>query len=449
MNMLANLNLTEFFLHSAIPIGIIFIAERFFLVWLGSSPSKTAWVKQQFWLHPNFICRCRYFMGIASVLIFHFVSTKWGIIWFSFWMISDLTDGSIARNFGLQSEIGEVIDPLSDKLFYFPPLFYFAYQGWLDWTPIVIFFIIDFIGQTLRSATQVKAANLFGKTKTFLVVSAIAWIAAKEVYLQRQWAQLDEILLYIICCLAFCSAFFRSIPNYWYANTLSLLNFFCGVLGIVILFLGYPPIFALGLVFLGQFLDLFDGRCAELWGSTPNGDVLDDLADLTNFGGTIACLVYLSSPYLALGLGLAALHMIATTYRLWRFTKEKRQAKMEIGVAKFKGLPSPAAALLVGSTLVMLHDLQIETALSVLQGLVVLFSAGLMVSKLPYAHLGRTVLPKIPKMLLVFLYSLLLLLFLFSWHTNDYFLTIQFLFWAAVCYVIFGVSNLRLPKVQT
>ena len=37
-------------------------------------------------------------------------------------------------------------------------------------------------------------------------------------------------------------------------------------------------------VLIGQFADLFDGRAADKWGSTPHGEIFDDVADFTSFG---------------------------------------------------------------------------------------------------------------------------------------------------------------------
>ena len=95
------------------------------------------------WLHPNAISQYRYPMGLISVLIFHLGYPRAGAWFFSFWMITDLTDGDIARRCNLTTTAGESIDPLSDKLMYGPALFYMAWIGELDMTGVLIFLIID------------------------------------------------------------------------------------------------------------------------------------------------------------------------------------------------------------------------------------------------------------------------------------------------------------------
>ena len=46
--------------------------------------------------------------------------------------------------------------------------------------------------------------------------------------------------------------------------------------------------------FFGQFLDLYDGRAVRRWGGTLRGELYDDIADGTNFGGTVAFIGSLS-----------------------------------------------------------------------------------------------------------------------------------------------------------
>ncbi len=75
---------------------------------------------------------------------------------------------------------------------------------------------------------------------------------------------------------------FLAIPNCWYANVLSIMNLCCGLTGIFLMYnfrsadMLYLHEAVFCLIFLGQFFDLFDGRAAEHWGSTPKGELFDD-----------------------------------------------------------------------------------------------------------------------------------------------------------------------------
>ncbi len=414
------------------PVILMLAAERFAVSRFLRTPAQVKWVRDHWWLHPNSISRARYPMGVISALILYLGYPRLSIWFFSFWMITDLTDGAIARRCDLSSEKGASIDPLSDKLMYIPALAYLSYLGYLDWVLVMIFVIIDVIGQYTRMLIDNKSANLFGKAKTFLVVMLLIATTIEMVYGNTPHAKMLDPLLFFCVGLAFCSVAFKVIPNYWYANILSLLNLVCGIAGIIVIFMGKNPIYAFGLVFLGQFLDLFDGRAAERWGSTPKGEMFDDVADGTNFGATVGVIVATSFESMTMGVTLGAIHLIATIYRLYRFIMNKRKAGIEGGVEWFSGMPSPGGALLAGSA-ALLIDHEIARA-----GFCLL-TAFLMVSTIPYPHVGRSMLPKIPMVTKVFVLAgfTILLAFAVKAHNYTYPLVVVFLF--SLAYMVIPV----------
>jgi len=434
--------LLNFFLLSVIPIIIIFSLERFFLHRLIIHPNGKAWVRSQFWLHPNFISRCRYPMGFVSVMLFHTGTILYpndslniwhhiAIYWFGFWIISDLTDGTIARHFDLYTLEGESIDPFSDKLLLFPPLFYFVWLGLLPLYPVLIFLLFDAVGQFSRNFITKKSANLFGKAKTFLAVITIVLVTVQQVYYPGEsWGVVLVTLLGAVF-LGFCSVFFKIIPNYWYANILSILNFICGITGIVLV-LKYDRIgMAFAAVFLGQFLDMFDGRAADRWGSTPRGELLDDLADGTNFGGTISFIIYAAFLAGTTGIILGVVHFLSTCYRLYRYLKEKRINGTEGGTEVFAGLPAPAAALLSGSSALINAPEYLKVIFIVLSGV-------LMVSRVSYIHFGRVILPAIPKFVRVVLLTVMITTIMVGFSTRNLQLIYWTVFACSLTYVIFG-----------
>jgi len=436
----------QFLILTLLPILLTVLLERFFIWQLERKPKLQEWCKKQYWLEPNVISRMRYFMGFVSILFYHYIHPYLGIYWFSFWMISDITDGSVARILKKDTTIGAVIDPLSDKLLYFPPLFYMAYvvkyvDPWWIWA----FFGVDFFGQFSRSFSTNKAANLFGKGKTLLTTTTLACFFIQNAYLQVLRFDLSKVLMSANLMLAFNSFFFRLIPNYWYANILSLLNLACGLLGILLWGLGYPLIYTFFLVFFGQILDLYDGRAAERWGSTPRGEIFDDLADGTNFGFSIGCIVFGVFSNLILALALSFLYITCTIYRLVRFLKDKKQANTQFGVEVFNGLPSPAGALCVGSTLLFFNEpffKEYVYSVLALKIFVVLFVSYFMVSHIPYVHLGRTVLKKIPLIGKVFFLTLIVTFSLISIQFTTY-------FWFLFFVMLFGWVYIFLGRKQT
>ena len=398
---------------SILPIFLLFTLERVTLFSLARIPGGREWVRSKFWLHPNFISRCRYPMGVVSVLLYHIgtllhpadPANGWhhaGVLCFAFWMISDITDGTIARLFQLGSQEGESIDPLSDKLLLFPPLFYFAFYDLIPMYLVLVFLLFDLIGTFSRFFITNKAANLFGKAKMFLGTLTLVLIALQQIYYPGKIWNISIAMLACSVFLSFCSMFLKVIPNYWYANLLSIMNLICGLTGIALVILFNEIGLAFALVFLGQFLDLFDGRAADRWGSTPKGELLDDLADGANFGGTISLIIMAAFHYSIMGITLGLLHFVCTVYRLYRFIINKRKEGVEGGVKIFSGLPSPAAALISGSVAL------IQTSNVLKSGCIFLVSF-LMVSRIPYIHFGRVVLPAIPKLIQVILLTLIML----------------------------------------
>ena len=417
-------------LEIALPVLFMLGAERFAVYRFLRTPSQVEWVRRHIWLHPNSISRARYPMGFVSVALLHLGFPRLCFLFFTFWMITDITDGDIARKCDLYTEEGATIDPLSDKLMYAPMLLYLAWSGWLNPLLVVLFLIFDITGQASRRFIPVKAANLFGKAKTFLVVVLLIVVGLELIYGPLPLLARSIYPLLAICtALAFCSAVFKVIPNYWYANILSILNLICGLAGCWVVLSGRPPVYALGLVFLGQFLDLFDGRAAERWGSTPQGEIFDDVADGTSFGLTVGLIVTVAFASLWSGLFIGGVYLAAVVFRLVRFVVEKRKAGVTGGVTTFAGLPSPAGALMAGTASVLLPS---ELAV----GVIVLLTALLMVSRVSYPHFGRAVLPKIPKIVRVLVLGAFLFLLALGVRRDEYLAPLLISFVAAVSYLV-------------
>ncbi len=414
----------------AIPLLLMLGAERFVVFRFLRTPQQIAWVRNHSLLHPNAISRARYPMGFLSVIFLHMGYPRLCFLFFTFWMITDITDGDIARKCDLHTVEGESIDPFSDKMMYSPMLIYMAWRGWLDPVLVALFLAFDVTGQISRRFTKVKAANLFGKAKTFLVVVLLIVVGLVWIYGPLPLLPRTILPLLAICTgLAFCSTAFKVVPNYWYANILSIMNLLCGLAGCWVVLTGRPLVYALGLVFLGQFLDLFDGRAAERWGSTPKGELFDDVADGTSFGLTTGLIAAASFTHLWVGIVLGGVYVGATVYRLVRFVVEKRKQGILGGVTTFSGMPSPAAALMVGTTCVLIAN-------DATSGIIISVTALLMISRVPYAHFGRSILPKIPKVVRVLTLGTFLFLLALGAHRDQYTVPLLIAFATAVGYMV-------------
>lgn len=129
-------------------------------------------------------------------------------------------------------------------------------------------------------------------------------------------------------------------------NTLTICNLLSGGVGLILLHQGLLWE-AAGMILVGAVFDVFDGLSARLLNvSSAIGAQLDSLADMVSFGVLPAMLSWhmlsaleLSTtwPISYLGLAIAA----GTALRLARFNVEDDHSR------DFRGLPSPASALLI------------------------------------------------------------------------------------------------------
>ena len=391
-------------------------------------------------LHPNGISVVRMPMGVVSII---FAACGWwsiSILWFSFWMISDLTDGTIARNCDLVTESGKWLDPLSDKFMYFPALVYFAMPGVLRHPlPVVwvcAFLFIDAAGQFSRLLIKKKAANYFGKAKTALVTILLATLALDR--LDPLWFMTPAFvnLLTVSCViLAFMSAYCKVIPDLWYANSLTLANFLCGLAAIWSVFDGHY-LQAFVLVFVGQFFDLFDGRLARIYGSTRHGAMFDDVADATSFGVAIGYLIVRSLSGAApqwVVLFTAIVYVGCTVFRLYRFL----HPTVELASGTFQGMPAPAGAMLAGSgALLFGEDLP-------LVGLLLIYvTAALMVSSIRYRHFARRIWPELGRTMKLLVFILLLIFVNIAIANKDYARAFSlYCFVMGILYTLLGVDR--------
>ena len=386
-------------------IMLMLLCERVLAIRLTLHPRSRAFIQRCILLHPNTISLMRIPMGLVSTILVHFGYWQIGMLWFAFWMITDLTDGTIARNCQLETETGKWLDPLSDKCMYFPCLLYFSIGPNINpdlrlelWS-VLLFITIDSLGQASRLFSQKKAANYFGKGKTALVTILLSSLAFYNMQ-PLPFLNSSTVNYIMASCnlLAFLSFYLKVIPDQWYANTLTFANFACGLSAIVIVCKYNWFTSAFVLIFIGQFFDLFDGRLARKFGSTKYGAIFDDIADATSFGFAAACIIYkglafhekVIAPWLAMLLAL--FYVVCLLYRLYRFLyPSKPQTK---GV--FQGMPSPAGALLVCSA--VLAGMRFDHPISgIITATVVVVSSCLMVSNIPYLHFGQSLWPSLPR----------------------------------------------------
>lgn len=119
-------------------------------------------------------------------------------IWWTHWFfaalaLSDLLDGWIARTFQLESEWGEMWDPIADKILVTPLLWYFWYSSVINiWIPLVITareITVFYYRGVAKGMNERTPALFWGKVKvTFEYVGLFCLIAGELLYFWGFWA---------------------------------------------------------------------------------------------------------------------------------------------------------------------------------------------------------------------------------------------------------------------
>ncbi len=343
----------------------------------------------QWLMFPNAICYWRTALAaLGFVLYFYTPYQSLSIFIFTFAAILDGADGIVARECNLVSRWGEWLDPMCDKLTYLPPMIGFAYTGILSVELVWILVTIELLGQFFarRILTWMNisgAANNFGKIKAIICFALVIFCALVDA--NPDILNIADGVLMGCIILSAASMMFKFIPNRLYADILSMLNFCCGVIALVLTY-HHSFAWAICIIIMGQLFDLFDGRMAMKHGGTKYGPYLDDIADFVSFGLAPAYVVVEKGG--AAAWFFAVIFIAGVAFRLIRFvTVDKKRTDLPTGI--FNGFPSPAGALIVlGASLV--------SPPAVLWGFTAI-STGLMISHIRFAHFGRVILKEIPK----------------------------------------------------
>mgnify|MGYP002012145834 CR=1 FL=1 len=195
-------------------------------------------------------------------------------------------------------------------------------------------------------------------------------------------------------------------------SMLTLSNMVCGFYAIVhvgaVVWKGGEPVpsnsfmLAAAAILIAMIFDMLDGRVARMTNSTSDfGAQLDSLADAITFGvapGVMVAMLHAMGRYggaapfwskMAWVFGMA--YACAAVIRLARFNVETESHDEEAHLY-FKGLPSPAAAGVIATLILLHHHLgqgPLATALLNAMPFVALVTGYLMVSRFKYVHFAN------------------------------------------------------------
>ncbi len=187
----------------------------------------------------------------------------------------------------------------------------------------------------------------------------------------------------------------------------TIASLFCGFYSMLACIKGDYVIAATAILIAAVF-DGLDGRVARLTGTTSTfGMELDSLCDMVSFGVAPGLLAYFWAlePYGRYGWLAAFLYVATTCLRLARFNS---QQTVKDGPKNFIGLPCPAAAGMISSTVLFTRYLGIEHSVKHISVLLMVYILSyLMVSNHTY-HSFKKPSPKKSKTFQLIVASLLL-----------------------------------------
>lgn len=145
---------------------------------------------------PNLISYSRVIMLIPIILLYN--NRILMFVLFLVAALSDAVDGYIARKQGSNTVIGEVIDPVCDKLLFAGVIFLFFFKQDINLFALLVFLLRDLFMIALTGITfllalldskalhlkDIAKARFKGKVTTLLVVIGVLWIIAGIPYFE-------------------------------------------------------------------------------------------------------------------------------------------------------------------------------------------------------------------------------------------------------------------------
>ena len=110
----------------------------------------------------------------------------WALVVLTASGISDYLDGKIARRYGLVSRIGQLLDPLADRLYIVSTLFGLAYRGIIPWWLVGILVAREVFGTALllvvrRYGYVGLPVHFIGKAATFNLLYAFPFLLLAQI----------------------------------------------------------------------------------------------------------------------------------------------------------------------------------------------------------------------------------------------------------------------------
>ncbi len=167
--------------------------------------------KASFFTLPNIITLLRVVLGFG---IYYLLATGSPLLWVVLVLaivseLSDVLDGALARKMGLDSPLGQALDPLCDSLYRLTVFMAFAAAGWIPLWLVFPFLFRDVIvsyARIMAASRGVKiGARISGKIKA--VVQGAAQIGVVIVYMMGLAENIALVMIGLAAAMTLYSLF--------------------------------------------------------------------------------------------------------------------------------------------------------------------------------------------------------------------------------------------------
>jgi CDP-diacylglycerol--glycerol-3-phosphate 3-phosphatidyltransferase len=157
---------------------------------------------KKIWTLPNFLSLLRLILAPLIGHLLYWNYSKYAIIVIIIAYFTDAIDGTIARKFNQQSELGKVLDPLADKVMYAFIALALLLKGELPLWFAIMYVVRDLLlllgGLVLtRKVKSVPQSDLLGKVTAAIIALSLLGLIFKVQIINPYFLVLGLILSYL------------------------------------------------------------------------------------------------------------------------------------------------------------------------------------------------------------------------------------------------------------
>lgn len=174
---------------------------------------------------PNIVSWIRIGLTALIVLLMYFDFYSLAFALFLIASVSDYVDGYIARKTGQVTNLGKVLDQMSDKILITSVLIVFVeLQTLPGWLVVILVFrdtIVSMVRILATGSGKVIAANVFGKFKTVsqMILTIGLFIETVRItYLSEFISILNDVMVYVVAIVTILSGVIYLYQNRWHLN---------------------------------------------------------------------------------------------------------------------------------------------------------------------------------------------------------------------------------------